>query len=103
MLELWANLSPMTLALIVWPLVGLVILLGVVAIACPDTFASVARGGGQWIDSQQILQTLDKKVDIDEHVLRYSRVFGVAVVAAACYLAYVYYKHIMHGSLPWGL
>jgi hypothetical protein len=99
MLELWANLPPTTMAFIVWPLVAVVLFLGAAAIVCPDTFASVARGGGQWIDSQQILQTLDKKVDIDEHVLRYSRVFGVAVVLAVGYLAYVYYTHIMHGQI----
>ena len=100
MFEFWANVSPTTIACIVWPLVAIVVFLGAVAIVCPDTFASVARGGSTWIDSQQILQALDKKVDIDEHVLRYSRVFGIVVVGAAFYLGYIYYVHVMHGALP---
>src|SRR5262245_47629607 len=100
MLEFWTNFSPVTLAVVVWPLLGLVLFLGAVAVVCPDTFAFFARGGGQWIDSQQLLQTLDKKVDIDEHVLRYSRVFGLAIILAGSYLGYVFYTQLTKEPTP---
>lgn len=80
---------------IVWLLIGAAGLMGAIALCCPDTFAVIAQRGGEWVDTSDLLKKLDERIDIDQHVLRYSRVFGLAVVAAACFLGYVYYTRVL--------
>lgn len=79
---------------IVWPTLALVFALGLLAAFAPRKFQSIAAHGGRWIDTERVLQALDKPIDVDRHVLRYSRVFGVAVALAAVWLAYVYWVFV---------
>ena len=76
---------------IVWPLLAVVFGLGLLATFSPGHFQTVAARGGRWVDIDKLVQLLDKPIDVDRHVLRYSRPFGVLVTAAALWLAYVYW------------
>jgi hypothetical protein len=69
---------------------GITGLLGLLAVVSPPRFARIAQSGGQWIDTSKLQQLLDRPIGIDHHVLRYSRLFGAAVIASALWLAYVY-------------
>lgn len=81
---------------IVWPSLAVVTALGLLATLAPAHFAQLASRGSQWVDTSKVLAFLDKPIDVDRHVLRYSRVFGVLVVLAAAWLAYVYWSIFMH-------
>ena len=80
---------------VVWPGLALVFTLGLVATFAPGRFANIASRGSKWVDTEKMLQALDRPIDIDQHVLRYSRVFGTLVVASAAWLAYVYWVHVL--------
>lgn len=71
-------------------LLSLIGLLGLIAVVSPSRFAQIARSGSHWVDTSHLAQAIERPIPIDQHVLRYSRVFGVAVVASAAWLAYVY-------------
>jgi hypothetical protein len=43
-----------------------------------------------------MLEALDKPYDVDQHVLRYSRIFGVLVAISAAWLGYVFWLLIHH-------
>lgn len=73
---------------------AVIFVLGLVATISPGRFASIASRGSRWIDTDKVLEVLDRPIDIDQHVLRYSRVFGVAVALAALWLAYVYWVFV---------
>jgi hypothetical protein len=76
---------------IVWPVLAIVFTLGLVATFAPGRFQTIASQSGKWIDTDKIREALDKPIDVDQHVLRYSRVFGVLVAVAAVWLGYVYW------------
>lgn len=57
--------------------------LGLLALVSPQTFSKVAMRGGNWVDSNKYLAVLDKRIDIDQHVLPFSRVLGFSVLASA--------------------
>ena len=59
------------------------VLVGAIAIISPRTFANLAVFWGTWINTRTTLPVVDKRIDIDEYVLRYPRVFGVLIVTAA--------------------
>jgi hypothetical protein len=80
---------------IVWPVLSGVLVLGLVATFAPGRFSRLSARGSKWFDTDKLLQILEKPIDVDSHVLRYSRVFGVVVTLAAAWLAYVYWAHFM--------
>lgn len=80
---------------IVWPVLAVVFSLGLLATFAPNHFAALASRGSKWVDTDKVLEVLDKPIDIDQHVLRYSRVFGTVVAMAALWLAYVYWTHFV--------
>ena len=57
--------------------------LGLLALVSPQTFSSVALRGGSWVDSSKYLAVLDKRIDIDQYVLPFSRVLGFSVLSSA--------------------
>ena len=71
-------------------LLGVAGALGLLAVVSPARFATIAHGGGRWIDTSSISELLDRPISVDHYVLRYSRTFGVAVVISAVWLAYLY-------------
>ncbi len=60
--------------------------IGLLAMVRPKTFANLANCGGSWVDSNKYLAVLDKRIDIDQHVLPFSRVLGFAVLGSAIIL-----------------
>jgi uncharacterized membrane protein YesL len=71
-----------------WILLAIAGLLAVVALVSPATFRSLAKHGGQWLDSSKLVAFLDKQIDIDRLVLPYSRVLGAAVIATIAILCF---------------
>lgn len=92
--------SVMGFSWVVWPLIGSAAAMGLLALVFPDTFAVLAQRGGSWVDTEELVKKLDERIDIDQHILRYSRVFGLAVVASALFLGYVYFTRVLGGTLP---
>ncbi len=80
---------------IVFSLLAIVLVLGLLATFAPDRFAHIAQRGSKWIDTDQVVKFLEKPIDVDRHVLRYSRVLGVLVTLAALWLAYLYWTHLV--------
>ena len=83
----------------VWPLLGAIAALGLLAFMSPARFAVIAYGGGTWIDTDKIRQILDQRVDIDRYVVRYGRFFGLLVIGAALLIGYMYYTRVL-GNPP---
>jgi hypothetical protein len=55
---------------------------GLIALASPRLFASLARVGNRWIDTSRFFSKFDAQVDLDSKVLPHSRWLGAAVVGA---------------------
>ena len=76
----------------VWGVLGVVAVLGLLAAASPRCFAQISHRGSSWVDTSKLVETLDRRFDIDGPVLRYSRVLGLAVLAAVAVLGYVLWQ-----------
>ena len=76
------------------PLLVVVAMLGLLALVSPKRFAQISHGSSQWVDTAKLLEKFDKPINIDQHVLRYSRVFGVVIIVACAVLAYVLLTYI---------
>ena len=79
----------------VWGLLSVVTVLGLLAIFSPRLFSIIARRGGEWVDTNKLVEKLDKQIHIDHHMIRHSRVFGITVVAASVFLGYVFYSRVL--------
>ena len=86
----WLLLGLANVQWVVLVVLSVVGLLGVLAVVSPTSFATLARGGGKWFDTQRVVQALDRPINIDNTVMRYSRLFGVLVVAAVVLAGYVF-------------
>lgn len=75
---------------VVWVALGMIAALGLIAIVSPSRFAAIATRGNHWVDSGKYLEVLDRKVDVDQLVLPFSRWLGVAVLASVALLAVLY-------------
>lgn len=60
--------------------VGVCAIPGTLGDVLANRFAGIATRGSQWIDTDKLLEFLDKPIHVDRQVLRYSRVFGVLVM-----------------------
>jgi hypothetical protein len=78
---------------ILWGTLGLLGLIGAIAVVSPTVFAKLATRSGRWVDTNKIVQVLDKRVDIDHYVLPFSRLLGVAVIASVAVLVFVLLKY----------
>jgi hypothetical protein len=78
-------------AWIAWLVGGGLALVGVVAIACPACFRSIAGAADIWIDTSRCFSALDRYVDIDGAVVRHCRIFGSLVLAASAAIAAVFF------------
>jgi hypothetical protein len=78
---------------ILWGTLGLLGLIGVIAVFSPARFAKLATRSGRWVDTNKIVQVLDKRVDIDHYVLPFSRLLGVAVILSVGVLMFVLLKY----------
>jgi len=66
---------------------GFVAANGLLALLSPPLFSRLAHWGSLWIDTDRFFATLDRRIDIDRPVLRYSRLFGMAVLGVVVVLA----------------
>ncbi len=71
---------------------GLIALLGSLALVMPNAFSRLAQTGARWVDTEKLIEKLDQRVDVDQHVLRHSRLLGAAVIASAVFLTYCYVR-----------
>jgi hypothetical protein len=79
-----------------WSLLALLGLVGAVAVLSPRHFSRLTKCSSQWVDTDRILSTLDRKVDIDKHVLPYSRALGMAVLCSVAIFAWLYVRYLAH-------
>ena len=84
-----ASLKPVLLAVFV--MCGIA---GVVALVSPRRFSTLARGSNRWIDTKRVLESLDRRVDIDHFVLPYTRVLGAAVLVSIAVMAVVFRRFL---------
>ena len=82
------------LDLLVWFLLGILCSVGILAVVSPKRFSALSARGGQWIDTNKLLATLDKRVDVDRYVLPFSRWLGLAVLVAAALISMLYVRHL---------
>jgi hypothetical protein len=71
-------------------LLGMIGLIGLLALVSPRLFESIATNSSRWVDSQKLLAVLDKRIDIDHLILPYCRVLGALVVVSVAVLALMY-------------
>lgn len=71
-----------------WILLASSGLLGLVALLSPQTFERIAAYGSRWIDSNKVLERLDRPIDVDQWMLPHSRKLGAAVLVAVAILAF---------------
>jgi hypothetical protein len=86
---LFAVLPPQ-LQSVVWIGLGALGAIGLLAVISPTWFRVLASRSGHWVDTEKYLRLLDKRIDVDQYVLPYSRWLGVAVLAAIGLLAAVW-------------
>jgi len=82
---------PFNVLWVVLPLLAVVSGLGLLAIFSPSRFAGLSQNSSRWIDSNKFLEKIDEPINVDHLVLRHSRLFGLAVVVASLFLAYLCY------------
>lgn len=87
--------NPLVLQTAVFGLLGVIGVLGLFAVLSPERFAHLANRSSQLVETSHYLRRLDEPVNCDKHVLRYSRIFGVAVMLSAAFLAWVF-SHVLH-------
>jgi hypothetical protein len=73
---------------VLWSTLGLLGLVGLIAIVSPRGFQKIATRSGQWVDTNKLAEVFDKRVDIDRYVLPFSRLLGVAVILSVAILGY---------------
>ena len=64
-----------------WSVVTFVGSFAIWAIFWPQRFAQIAQVSSSWVDSTKLLAVLDRRIEIDQFVLRYTRAFGVALLS----------------------
>jgi hypothetical protein len=74
-----------------WLVGGGLALVGVVAIACPVCFRSIAGAADIWIDTSRCFSALDRYVDVDTGIVRHSRIFGVTLLAGAAAIGVAFF------------
>jgi hypothetical protein len=87
----------MNLELLIWPILVMAAFFGVLAIVSPTLFRRMSESGSQWFDTNKLISILDTPINIDKAMLRYSRAFGLAVVASSLFLGYLFI-HRFHGG-----
>jgi len=76
-----------------WSIVIFIGSFGFWAICWPQRFAQLARSSSSWIDSNKMLAVFDTRVEVDAFILRYTRVFGVALLMGlALYMSLVVFR-----------
>lgn len=91
-------ITKMNLEIFIWPLLAIAVFFGLLAVVSPAYFRRIADGGSQWFDTNKLISILDTPINIDKHLLNYSRVFGLAVVASSLFLGYLFVQRFHGGN-----
>jgi hypothetical protein len=68
---------------------GFVAVAGFLALCSPPAFSRLARGASVWVDTNRLVDKMQRRIEIDRYVLRYCRLFGFAVLGAVALFASV--------------
>ena len=74
----------------VWTALGVLGAIGLLALTSPSRFRKLCTRSDRWIDTDKLLEPLNRRVDLDEHILPFSRVLGAAVLGSAVLIGYLY-------------
>ena len=74
-------------------LLGVGAVSGIVALASPRLFCRIAAVCNRSIDTDRILASLDRSVNIDRVVIKHLRLLGAAAVASVLYLTFLYSRY----------
>jgi hypothetical protein len=66
---------------------GFVAAAGVTALFSPRRFSRLARWTSLWVDTDELIDKMQSRIDVDHYVLRHCRLFGLVVVGAVAILA----------------
>ncbi len=79
---------------LLWISLAIIGVVGLVAVLSPARFNALATRGAFWVDTSKLTVAIDKRFDIDRFILPFSRILGVAVLAAVGVLAYVMVRFV---------
>lgn len=79
---------------LLWTSLTIIGLVGLMAVLSPTRFNILATRGATWVDTSKLTTALDRRIDVDRFVLPFSRILGVAVLAAVGVLAYVMVRFV---------
>ena len=65
---------------------GFIAAAGLLALCSPPRFSRLARWGSIWVDTNKLVDKLQRRIDVDRHVLKYCRLFGFTVLGAVTVL-----------------
>ena len=74
----------------VWTGLAILGAIGLLALTSPNRFRKLCTRSDRWIDTDKLLEPLNRRVDLDEHILPFSRILGGAVLGAAVLIGYLY-------------
>ena len=77
----------------VWSTLGVIAAIGALAILSPRRFSALSNRGSQWVDTNQVLAHLDKRIEVDQYVLPHARLLGAAVIASVGLLAWLFVRY----------
>ena len=60
---------------------------GIIAIVLPDAFGRLAIFLGKWVETRPTFAVVDRRVDVDHFILRYTRAFGAVILLASAFWA----------------
>ena len=86
-------LAKISMAPVVWTLLGLFSAIGLLAIVSPRHFSMITNRSSTWVDTDKLLATLDTRVDIDKYVLPFSRILGASVLVAVGIIAFLFMNY----------
>ena len=78
---------------IIWATLGVIGAIGVLAIVSPRRFSALSNRGSQWVDTNQILAHLDKRIEVDQFILPHARLLGVAVIGSVGLLVWLFVRY----------
>ena len=82
--------SSVNFAPYVWAGIGTLGMIGFLAIASPSRFRKLCTRSDHWVDTDKLLEPLNRRFDLDQHIMPFSQVLGGAVLAAAVLIGYLY-------------
>ena len=78
---------------IIWATLGVIAAIGFLAICSPRRFSALSNRGSQWVDTNQILAHLDKRIEVDQYILPHARLLGLAVIVSVGLLGWLFLRY----------